>query len=59
MDSDTAMHIFEKYYQNDTKSRAKGNGIGISIAKRVIDLHRGKISVDSVPGDLTSWKTRY
>lgn len=55
MDSDTASRIFEKYYQNDTKSLTKGSGIGLSIVKRIIDLCEGTISVSSWPGTGTTF----
>lgn len=58
MDQETISHIFEKYYQNDTKSLAKGNGIGLSIVKRVVELHRGRIDVDSIPGEGTTFRVR-
>ena len=50
MDEDTISHIFEKYYQNDTASIVKGNGIGLSIVKRIVELCEGSIEVESVPG---------
>lgn len=42
-------HIFEKYYQNDTVSLVKGNGIGLSIVKRITELCGGSITVRSKP----------
>ncbi len=50
MTEETIRHIFEKYYQNDTKNLEKGSGIGLSIVKRVVELCRGEIRVSSVPG---------
>lgn len=56
MDQETMRHIFEKYYQNDTKSLAKGNGIGLSIVKRAVELHHGWIDVTSIPGEGSTFK---
>ena len=39
--------IFNKYWQGDTSHVSEGTGIGLSIAKRIIELHNGSISVDS------------
>ncbi len=48
-------HIFERFYKTD-KSRQpsqKGNGLGLSIVKKIIDLHQGEIMVSSSPGEGT------
>ncbi len=50
MDSETIDHIFERFYQSDSTSLIKGNGIGLSIVKRIVDLTEGEIQVSSAPG---------
>lgn len=43
--------IFERYYRGtNTDSRQEGTGLGLAIAKNVVELHRGTISVSSIPG---------
>lgn len=49
MTAETQKHIFEKYYQNDTLNLVKGNGIGLSIVKRITELCGGNITVASRP----------
>lgn len=39
--------IFNKYWQADTSHASEGFGIGLSIAQRVVELHKGNISVES------------
>lgn len=46
------LHIFERFYKGD-KSRnrnAAGSGLGLSIVKKIIDLHKGSIEVESEVG---------
>ncbi len=42
--------IFNKFYQSDESHATQGNGIGLAIVKRIVELHSGSISVNSRDG---------
>ena len=50
MSEEVVRRIFDKFYQGDTSHTSKGNGLGLAMVKRVVELLDAKISVESEPG---------
>ena len=50
MSPETEANIFKKFYQGDTSHSTRGNGLGLALVKRVIDICKGEISVTSQQG---------
>jgi signal transduction histidine kinase len=53
--------IFDQFFQvgrGEDKARKKGSGLGLSIAKKIVEAHRGRIDVSSEPGCGTTFTVR-
>ncbi len=49
-------HIFDRFYRADTSRTTSGTGLGLSLAKKIVELHDGELSVSSADGQDTTFR---
>ena len=55
MSEETLQHIFDKFYQSESSHAMEGNGLGLPLVKRIVELCNGKIVVESEEGKGTTF----
>ncbi|WP_147535753.1 sensor histidine kinase [Bacillus marasmi] len=56
---DEIIHIFDRFYRADSSRKRDGSGLGLSIAKTIVDAHSGKIEVKSEIGVGTEFMIKF
>jgi signal transduction histidine kinase len=60
IDADELPHIFDRFYRgsNASEARSEGSGLGLSIVKSIVDMHHGRVTVESRVGVGTTFRVQ-
>lgn len=50
MSEEAIRHAFDKFYQGDTSHKDEGNGLGLALVKRILQISDGKVSAENIQG---------
>lgn len=56
IDPEKLGHVFERFYRADETTGSHGLGLGLYIARLLVEAHRGSISATSVPGEQSTFE---
>ena len=49
LSENTKKHLFDKFYQGDSSHKEEGNGLGLTLVKKILDLEKGEIYAENLP----------
>lgn len=49
INEESIKHIFDKFYQEDSSHKEEGNGLGLALVKKILNICEGTVSVENVP----------
>lgn len=59
MDGEMILHIFDPFYQGDTSRSSEGNGLGLALVRRILELCGGSVTVQSRLGEGSEFQVRF
>jgi signal transduction histidine kinase len=59
MDREMILHIFDPFYQGDTSRSSEGNGLGLALVRRILELCGGSVTVRSRLGEGSEFLVRF
>ncbi len=51
MSEEVRARAFERFYQGESSHAGEGNGLGLALVRRIVELHGGSVSVESAEGE--------